>query len=53
MDAREEVAVKGVYALAAMVRNLPQMHQAFSDSGGGLGWGRIRAGQGLRVTRLG
>jgi hypothetical protein len=32
-DPEEEVAVKGVYAMAAMVRNLPQMQDAFHDAG--------------------
>lgn len=33
LDPVEEVAVKGVYAMAAMVRNLPFMHDAFIASG--------------------
>ena len=35
LDPEEDVAVKGVYALAAMVRNQQQMHQAFVDAGEG------------------
>ena len=33
LDPVEEVAVKGMYAMAAMVRNLPAMHDAFIASG--------------------
>lgn len=33
LDAHEEVATKGIYALAAMVRNLQPMHHVFAEAG--------------------